>query len=104
MGANDPHGVATLWLMKKIFFMFSHDKSMGAKDYMSMANFNPRGMVGRIYVGNQKTLLHTNHLSYGPHGFREEDFLSFSHYKSMEAICCHGNQSFNPISPKPYAA
>ena len=25
---------------------------------------------------------------------------SFYHYKSMGAICCHGNQSFDPICPK----
>ena len=30
-------------------------------------------------------MLHTKYKSYGPHGFREEDFLSFSHYKSMGA-------------------
>ena len=48
-----------------------------------MANSHPRGMVGRIYVGDHLKLLHTKYLSCGPHGFREEDFLSFSHYKSM---------------------
>ena len=25
---------------------------------------------------------------------------SFSHYKSMGAFCCHGNQRFDPICPK----
>ena len=25
---------------------------------------------------------------------------AFSHYKSMGAFCCHGNQSFDPIYPK----
>ena len=40
-------------------------------------------MIGRISVGDHKTLLHTKYISTGPHGFREEDFLSFSHYKSM---------------------
>ena len=24
----------------------------------------------------------------------------FPHYKTMEAFCCHGNQSFDPICPK----
>ena len=28
----------------------------------------------------------------------------FPNYKSMGAFCCHGNQSFDPICPKPYAA
>ena len=27
-------------------------------------------------------------------------FLSFSHYKSMGALCCHGNQSSNLVSQK----
>ena len=35
-------------------------------------------------------MLHTKYISSGPHGFREEDFLSFSHYKSMGAISRHG--------------
>ena len=34
-------------------------------------------------------MLHTKYISCGPDGFREEDFLSFSHYKSMEAIYGH---------------
>ena len=28
----------------------------------------------------------------------------FPHYKSMEAICCRGNQSSGPVWPKPNAA
>ena len=43
-------------------FKFSHYKSMGANDHRSMANVDHRGMVGmvgRIYVGNHLTLLHT---------------------------------------------
>ena len=51
-----------------------------------MANLDPRGLTGRIYVGDHYTLLHTKHTSYGPHGFRDEDFVSFSHYKSMGAM------------------
>ena len=62
---------------------------MRANEPRGMANLDPRGMVGRIYVGDHLMLLHTKYLSSGPHGFREEDFLSFSHYKSMGAICCH---------------
>ena len=50
-----------------------------------MANLGHRGLTGRIYVGDHETLLHTKYISCGPHGFREEGFLSFSHYKSMEA-------------------
>ena len=29
-------------------------------------------MVSRIYVGDRQTLLHTNSVSSGPHGFRED--------------------------------
>ena len=36
--------------------------------------FGPRGMVGRIYVGDHLILLHTKYLSNGPYGFRKEDF------------------------------
>ena len=54
-----------------------------------MASLEPRGLIGRIYVGDHKTLLHTKYISCGPHGFRE-DFFSFSHYKSMGANCQFG--------------
>ena len=30
-------------------------------------------------------MLHAKYVSCGPHGYREDDFLSFSHYKSMGA-------------------
>ena len=26
----------------------------------------------------------------------------FPHYKSVGAFCCHGNQSFEPVCPKPF--
>ena len=50
-----------------------------------MANLDPRGLIGRIYIEDHYTLLHTKHISSRPHGFREEDFLRFSHYKSIGA-------------------
>ena len=56
---------------------------MGANDPRGVTNLDPRGMVGRIYVRVHQKLLHTKYVSSGPHGFRKEDFLSFSHYKSM---------------------
>ena len=65
---------------KKIFFMFSHCKSMGANDPLGGAIFDTRGMVGRIYKEDHYTLLHTKYESSGPCGFGEEDFfLCFSH-------------------------
>ena len=60
--------------------------SMRANEPQGVAILDPRGMVGRIYVGDHLTLLNTKYLRSGPHGFREEDFfLSFSHYRSMRA-------------------
>ena len=50
-----------------------------------VASLEPRGLVSRIYVGDHLTLLYTKYISCGPQGFREEDFLSFFHYKSMGA-------------------
>ena len=41
-------------------------------------------------------MLHTTYVSCGPHGFREEDFLSFFHYKSMRANDPRGVTSFGP--------
>ena len=60
-------------------------KSMETIDPRGMAKFDPRGMIGIIYIGDYQTLLHTKYRSSGP-GFREEDFFSVSHCKSMETI------------------
>ena len=60
------------------FFMFSHCKSMGANDPRGVAIFDPRGMIGRIYIEDHYTLLHTKYESFGPCGFGEDDFLCFS--------------------------
>ena len=46
---------------------------MGANDHRVVVSLDPRGMVGRIYVGDHQTLLHTKSVSSGPHGFRDED-------------------------------
>ena len=47
---------------------------MGDNDPRSMANLDQRGMIGRIYVGDHQTLLHTKSVSSWPHGLREGDF------------------------------
>ena len=62
------------------FLSFSHYKSMGANDPRGMASLDPRGLIDRTDVGYYYTLLHTKCISSWPHGFREEDLLSFSHY------------------------
>ena len=59
-----------------------------------MANLDPMGLIGRLYVGDHYTLLHTKCISSGPHGFREEDFSS--HYKSMGANDPRGVASLGP--------
>ena len=45
-----------------------------------MVNLDCRGMVGTIYEGDHLMLLNTKYVSSGPYGFREEDFLSITHY------------------------
>ena len=87
-------------LREEVFLSFSNYKPLRANDPQGMANLDHRSMVGRIFVGDHLTLLHTKYLSSGPHGFRGDDFFSFSHYKSMGVICWHGNKNSNPISPK----
>ena len=62
-----------------------------------MVSLEPRGLIGRIYVGDHSALLNTNkYMSFWPHGFREEDFLSFSHYKSMGVNDPPGLASLDP--------
>ena len=62
---------------KKIFLCFSHCKSMGANDPRGGAIFDPRGMIGRIYIEDHYTLLHTKYESFGPCGFGEDFFMFF---------------------------
>ena len=47
---------------------------------------DPKGMVGRIYVEDHYTLLHTKYESSGPCGFGKDFFLCFSHCTSMGAM------------------
>ena len=42
-----------------------------------MASLDPRGLIGRIYVGDHQKLLHTKYISSGSHGFR--DYKSIVH-------------------------
>ena len=56
---------------------------------------DPRGTVGRIYKEDHYTLLLTKYESSGPCGFGE-DFLCFSHCKSMGANDPRGGAIFGP--------
>ena len=58
--------------------MFFPLKAMGANDTRGGAIFDPNGMIGRIYIEDHYTLLHTKYESSGPCGFGEEDFFLFS--------------------------
>ena len=49
-----------------LFLCFSYFKSMGANDPRGGAIFDPRGMIGRIYIEDHYTLLHTKYESFGP--------------------------------------
>ena len=55
---------------KKIFegALYKHINPCG------VASLESRGLIGRIYVGDHKTLLYTKYISCGPRGFRVEDF------------------------------
>ena len=57
--------------------------TMGDDDPRDMANLDPRGIIGRIYVEYHLILLHTRYTSFRPCCFREEDLKCFSHYKPM---------------------
>ena len=59
---------------EEVFFSFSHCKSMETIYPRGVAKFDPRGMVGTIYVEDHKPLPHTKYQSCVPCGFREEDF------------------------------
>ena len=50
--------------------------TMGDDDPRGVANLDPRGMIGRIYVEYHLTLLHTKYASFRPCGFRGEDVLN----------------------------
>ena len=57
--------------------MFSNSKSMETIDPWGVAKFDPRAMIGTIYNANYQTFIHIKYRSFGPSGFREEDFLIF---------------------------
>ena len=46
---------------------------MGTKEHWNVANSDPKGMAGMIYVGEHYALLLAKYISCGPHCVREED-------------------------------
>ena len=47
---------------------------MEAKKPKGLANLEPRGMVGMIFVGDHQALLYTKYISCGSYGYGKEDF------------------------------
>ena len=54
-----------------------------------------RFLIGRIYVGEHQTFLHTIYISCGLHGFRE-DFLVFYIISLMETLNPRDRDSLDP--------
>ena len=48
--------------------------TVGDDDPWGVANLDPMGMIGRVYVEYHLTLLHTKYKSFRPCGFREVHF------------------------------
>ena len=73
---------------------------METLDPQGGASLDPRGLIGKIYVGVLWTLLHTKYKSCGPHGFREEVVPIISLWELYVAMATRGpSQS----ARKPYA-
>ena len=60
---------------EKNFFYSFFIMSMGDNDPRGVTSLDPRGLMGKIYVGDHQTLLYTKYISSGPHGFRQDDFF-----------------------------
>ena len=75
---------------------FPHFKSMETLDPLGGTSFDPSRLIGWIYVECHYTLLHFKYIRYGPQGFREEDFYSFFHYKSMLTLDPRDGASLDP--------
>ena len=73
ISSSGPHGFRE----DDFCLSFSHYKSMGANDTWGVASLDPRGLIGRINVGDHETLLHTKYVTCRPHGFRQGFFFKF---------------------------
>ena len=45
---------------------------------LAIYTYDTLGLIGRIDVGDHYTSLHTQYISCGPHGFREDFFKFFT--------------------------
>ena len=60
-------------LNRSIRFQDIERKLNSDDDPRGVANLDPRGMIGRIYVEYHLAMLHTKYTSFRPCGLREED-------------------------------
>ena len=79
---------------KKSFLCFPIISLWQIMTPIGMANLEPRGMVGRIYIG-AKHCFTQNIKALGL--MVSEKIFMFSFRKSIGAICCHGKHSSDPI-------
>ena len=56
----------------------------------------PQGLDWQDFCRGTPHIAHTKYISSGTHGFREENFLGFSHYKSMGVNDPQGVASLGP--------
>ena len=87
---------------------FSHYKSMGIFPD-AQGQLTPQSLVRSGRISNSSEMLWVFLLPASMKKIRSkmkalEWSQAFSHYNSMGAICCHGNQSSNPIWPKTYCS
>ena len=65
---------------------------MGVHNPQGHGQFVPQGLDRQdLCRGPLNIATYKIYISRGPHGLREEDFLSFSHFKCMGAISRHGS-------------
>ena len=87
---------------------FPHYKSMGIFPD-AQGQLTPQSFVGSGRISNLFQMLWMSLLPAKIKKIRSkmkalEGSQDFPHYNPMGAICCHGNQSSDPISPKTYCS
>ena len=88
----------------RVFTRFFHYKSMGIFPD-AQGQLTPQSLVQSGQISNSSEMLWMSSLPASMKKIRSkmkelECSQDFSHYNPMGAICCHGNQSSNPIWPK----
>ena len=69
---------------------------MGANDSRGVTSLGPRGLTGRIYVGDHETLLHNEYVSCGPHVSEKKIFKAFPIISLWEFTTPWGVASLDP--------